>query len=138
MVQPWVTKKPENVINQWGGIIGLACRYRYQRLNGSPGTFTLYIEYLHLITRDYPPIDKFGNKMASPDEWIAMGKRLGFGPKMQDRVVLSASELIADVPLLVGYLGATAGPHVHINANYKEGEKGYLYFPRFDPTVMIY
>lgn len=138
LVQPWKTKKPENVINQWGGILGLACRYRYQQASGATGTFTLYLEYLHLITRDYPPIDKRGNKFVSPEQWLALGKNLGFGPRMQNRRVFTAAELTRGAPLLVGYLGATAGPHVHINANYEPGEKGYKLYPRFDPTVMIY
>jgi len=138
LIQPWKTKKPENVINEWGGILGLACRYWYEKLDGSRGEFTLYIEYLHLITEDYPPIDKRGNKFLSTDAWVAMGKKAGFGSEMQNRRVLSASQMTGSKPLLVGYLGATAGPHVHINANYAEGnQRRYLYFPRFDPAIMI-
>jgi hypothetical protein len=140
LVQPWHPKKvePSNVISSWGGILGLACRYTYQKLDGSLANLLLYIEYLHLITEEYLPIDTRGNQMTSLNAWLAMGKKAGFGPAMQNNTLLSASQLTAGNPLLVGYLGATAGPHVHINANYNtEGKQRYTFFPRFDPRVMM-
>jgi hypothetical protein len=138
LLPDWNKKvKPGKVIQSWGGVVGLACRYTYLRHDGSKGIFTLYIEYLHLITEDFLPIDKSGNKMLTLEQWRAMGKPIGFGPRMKNKTILSASELTGNNPLLVGYLGATYGPHVHIQANYLEGEKGYKFFPRFDPTVAI-
>jgi hypothetical protein len=135
LVQPWNPKKakPENVIPSWGGVVGLACRYTY----GSQKVFTLYIEYLHLITEDFLPINQRGKALVTVEQWQAMGKPIGFGPRMQQGTILSASELTGKNPLLVGYLGATSFPHVHIQANYRHGEGDYQFFPRFDPTVMI-
>jgi hypothetical protein len=133
-VQPW---KPIGVFD-YGGVLGLACRYTYTKDNGSPGVFTLYIEYLHLITPEYLPKDGNG-RIISLVEWAAAGKgkNIGFGPEMRNNAILSADQLTGATPLLVGFLGATQGPHVHIQASYGDGEKGYLNYPRFDPVVML-
>jgi hypothetical protein len=132
-VQPW---KPVGGFD-YGGVLGLACRFTYTKNNGSSGLFTLYIQYLHLITREYLPKDGSG-KIISLAEWAAAGKEkhMGFGPEMRDYALLSADKLVGGPPLLVGFLGATQWPHVHIQASYKDGE-GYAAFPRIDPTVMI-
>ncbi len=134
-VQPW---KPRGVFD-YGGVLGLACRYSYMKNNSSLGLFTLYIEYLHLITPEYLPMDGRGRKI-SFTEWIAAGKekRMGFGPEMQNNTELSADKLTSGSPLLVGFLGASQFPHVHIQANYRHGKQGRLFYPRFDPAVMIY
>ncbi|MBW4446909.1 MAG: hypothetical protein KME38_08525 [Spirirestis rafaelensis WJT71-NPBG6] len=54
LVQPWQSGK--NGIS-WGGVIGLAYRYDYTQLDASPGRFTLYTEYVHLITLEFLPRD---------------------------------------------------------------------------------
>jgi hypothetical protein len=133
-VQPW---KPVGGFD-YGGVLGLACRFTYTKNNGSSGLFTLYIEYLHLITPEYLPKDGSGKKI-SLAEWVVAGKEkhMGFGPEMRNNALLSADRLVGGPPLLVGFLGTTQGPHVHIHANYGDGERGYLFFPRLDPTVMI-
>jgi N-acetylmuramoyl-L-alanine amidase/uncharacterized protein YycO len=130
--QPWRSQDD----SAYGGVVGLACRYTYSKSDGSPGVFTLYIEYLHLITPDFLPKDGNGN-VISTDTWAATGKGIGFGPRIQDRHQLTAADLTAGDPVLVGYLGATQFPHVHIQAAYGDGEHLYLRTPRFDPTVMI-
>lgn len=140
-VQPWdprAQKSGSAVINSWGGIVGLACRYNYQRFDGKQGVFTVYLEYLHLIAENFPPVNQFGNKFMTTAQWVALGRNAGFGPLMQNNAVLLPHHFTASPPPLIGYLGATYGPHVHIHANYEDGEKGYKFFPRFDPTVMIY
>jgi hypothetical protein len=119
----------------YGGVIGLACRYGYTRRDGSAGVFTLYLEYLHLITPEFLPKGGDGHVIPA-DEWEATGKGIGFGPLMRQGAVLSAADLSAGT-VLVGYLGATEFPHVHLQAAYADGEKGYTRSPRFDPTVML-
>src|SRR5207247_8117720 len=120
----------------YGGVVGLACRYGFTRTDGSPSTFTLYIEFLHLITPDYLPKDGRGQTV-SADTWAATGKGIGFGARIQNGARLSAGDLCAGDPVLVGYLGATQFPHVHIQAAYATGEQRYLRSPRIDPAVMI-
>jgi hypothetical protein len=132
-VQKWGT--PNNP-DSYGGVIGLACRYGYSRSDGSVGVFTLYVEYLHLITPTYLPKDGQG-KIISADTWAATGKGIGFGPRIQQGAQLPATELAGDPPILVGYLGATQFPHVHIQASFADGAQGYVKAPRIDPTIVI-
>lgn len=132
LAQPWGTQSDA----AYGGVVGLACRYGYTRTDGSTSTLTLYIEFLHLITPDYLPKDGQGNKI-SADAWAVTSKGIGFGPRIQNGARLSADELCAGDPILVGHLGATQFPHVHIQAAYGAGELRYLRSPRFDPAVMI-
>jgi hypothetical protein len=122
--------------SEYGGVAGLACRYTYTKNDGTPGLFTLFVEYWHLITPAYLPKDGNG-RILSLAEWLAAGKggRMGLGPKMVDGAILKPGDFAN--PPLVGYLGATQWPHVHIHANYKEGEHRYLLYPRFDPTAVI-
>lgn len=120
----------------YGGVIGLACHYAFTRSNGSPGSFTLYVEYLHLITPRFLPKDGQG-KSISAEAWGATGKGIGFGPRMQQGARLSAADLAVDPPIVIGYLGATEFPHVHIQVGYADGEHGYVKAPRVDPTVVI-
>jgi Papain-like cysteine protease AvrRpt2 len=131
-LQPWSSQDA----GAYGGVVGLACRYRYTKTDGSPGIFTLYIEYLHLITPAFLPKDGQGH-VISAESWAATGKGIGFGPRMQNGASLTAEDLTGREPLLVGYLGATEFPHVHIQAAYGPGEQGYLRTPRLDPTVML-
>lgn len=119
-----------------GGVAGLSCRYHYTRKGGSPGTFTLYIEYLHLITNEYLPQDGHGDEI-SAERWTKTGKGIGFGPSMHEGAHLGAADVTGSTPLLVGYLGATSFPHVHIQAAFAGGEVDYVRKPRFDPAVML-
>lgn len=130
--QPW---EPTEA-GAYGGVLGLACRYDYTRRDGSSGRFTIYVEYLHLITDRYLPKDGGGNVISARD-WAATGKGSGFGPHMTNGAVLSAADLTGGAPLLVGYLGATEFPHVHIQAAYRDGEHGYLRAPRLDPEAVV-
>jgi N-acetylmuramoyl-L-alanine amidase len=130
--QPW---RP-NSDGAYGGVLGLACRYDYTRNDGRSGRFTLYVEFLHLITADYLPKDGQGRAI-SPETWQAMGKGIGFGPSMGTRTLLSAADLQSSPPLLVGYLGASEFPHVHIQVAYRDGEHAYLRAPRLDPAMVI-
>ena len=131
-VQPW---KPKGG-GSYGGVLGLACYYDYTKNDGTTGTFTLYVEYLHLITKDYLPKRRNGTLISEAD-WAATGKGIGFGPKMVDGATLSASDLTSGQSLLVGYLGATQFPHVHIQVAYAKREKKYARSRRLDPTVML-
>ena len=135
VVRTFTETKPDN---GYGSGVGLACRYAYTTLAGSSASFTLYVEYWHLITRDTLPFPGQGGKIPF-DTWLAAGKggRMGFGPEMRKDNVLSAGKLTGGSPLLVGYLGATRWPHVHIHVNFKHGTAGYLFYPRIDPTVVI-
>src|SRR5262249_41184150 len=113
--QPWPPRKDwYKDPMSYGGVVGLACSYAYTKQDGSHGRFTLYVEYLHLITPDFLPKDGNNNPITA-DTWKATGKGSGFGPKMQDHAQLSFDELTGSPPILVGYLGATQFPHVHIN-----------------------
>ena len=132
-VQPWL---PEDA-NSYGGVLGLACCYAYTRDDGTPGLFTLYVEYLHLITPTFLPKDGSG-RIITAVEWEATRKGIGFGPRMQNDAVLSAADLTGGAPLLVGYLGATQFPHVHIQVRYADGQVvPSRRSPRLDPTVVI-
>jgi N-acetylmuramoyl-L-alanine amidase/cell wall-associated NlpC family hydrolase len=131
-LQPW----RGHTNDDRGGVAGLSCRYRYKKSDGSIGTFTLYLEYLHLITNEYMPQDGHGD-LISADTWARTGKGIGFGPSMHEGAHLSAADLATGAPLLVGYLGATSFPHVHIQAGFASGEVDYVRKPRFDPAVML-
>ncbi len=118
----------------YGGAVTLACVYSYRRLDGLQAYFTLSIEYLHLITQDYPPRDDLGRQLAT-------SSGVTFGPRMRHGAILQGDELTGRSPLLVGYLGATQTPHVHIQASYRAGEaqtRPRKTDIRLDPTVMLY
>ncbi|HYR10151.1 MAG TPA: S8 family serine peptidase, partial [Longimicrobium sp.] len=131
--QPWSSQDA----GAYGGVLGLACRYTYTREDGSSGTLTLYAEWLHLITSAFLPKDGSGNAITA-EAWAATGKGIGFGPRMRNGARLTAAELTGGPPLLIGYLGATQFPHVHIQAASRDGSHGYLRGPRFDPVVMLH
>jgi subtilisin family serine protease len=131
--QPWSSQEG----GSYGGVLGLACRYTCTREDGSSGTLTLYAEWLHLITPDFLPRDGAGTTITA-QAWAATGKGIGFGPRMRNGARLSAAELTGGAPLLIGYLGATQFPHVHIQAACRDGSHGYLRGPRFDPVVMLH
>lgn len=133
LAQPWSSRDA----GAYGGVLGLACRYTYSKPDGSSGTLTMYVEFLHLITPTFLPKDGSSN-LITAEAWDATGKGIGFGPQMRNGARLSAAELTGGTPLLVGYLGATPFPHVHIQVSCRDGAHGYLRTPRIDPTVMLH
>ena len=138
LTQPW--SQPGMA---YGGVVGLACRYQYQDNSNNTQTFTLYLEFLHLITRQYPPKNGQGNIIAA-DQWTAGNSSrpgplpIDFGPRMINNAILQPSDFAQGNVPLVGYLGATEFPHVHLQAAFATGNHNYLRELRFDPEVMIY
>lgn len=133
LVQPWQSRKTDS---SYGGVIGLAYRYDYTKLDASLGRFTLYTEYLHLITSEFLPKDSEG-KIISADVWAAMNKGIGLGAKMQNNRRLTQSEMSDSEPILIGYLGALPSPHVHIQTAFGYKDCLYMRRPRFDPAVTL-
>jgi hypothetical protein len=143
--QPWPPGCPEQVWcsnptvdDSYGGIVGLAAHYSY----GNNQILTVYIEYEHLIAKKYPPRNDNGTFVDNQGQPIGSGdyvaKNLGcylFGSMMQDQRTLSAEEL-HNHPL-IGYLGATENPHVHIQAAFGFGRQGYMKTNLFDPGVVL-
>ena len=80
-----------------------------------------------------------GQPKITMSAWLAAGKgsNMGFGTRMKNGATLSASQLTRGAPLLVGYLGSTRWPHVHIHAAYAPGRRNYIRFPRFDSMIMM-
>jgi hypothetical protein len=119
----------------YGGLAGLACTYAYKKKDGSDAELTLYIEYLHLITEKYLP--KYGGgtkkdgKVMTAEEWS--GKPVGLGERMKKGEVIEAADLTGNNPPLVGYLGATQWPHLHMQVSLP----GFGRFPRVDPRIVI-
>ena len=133
LVQPWQSGK--NGIS-WGGVIGLAYRYDYIKPDASLGRFTLYTEYVHLITSEFLPRDGDGN-IISADVWAAMNKNIGFGAKMQNNLLLTNPDIIGSEPILIGYMGSLPSPHVHIQTAFGYGDQLYMRRPRFAPEVTL-
>ena len=127
--------------NAYGSHVGIACVYAYPKGDGTKGRFTFYIEYLHLITRDTLPVIRPDGTTVTMADWLAAGKgnRIGFGPRMTPKTTFSRDELAsASPPPVVGYLGATVWPHVHIQVAFTHGvAKKYAKTPRVDPEVAI-
>lgn len=94
---------------------------------------------VHLMSPDTLPYPEQGPKI-SLEQWLAAGKggQMDFRPQMKEGNALTAAQLTSGTPLLVGYLGATRWPHVHIQVGFKHGVAGYIRKPRVDPAVMIY
>lgn len=134
VIRIYTHKEPDNA---YGGWVSISCIYKYQKTDGSIGRFTLYIEYLHLITKDTLPYDGDGSKI-STESWLAAGnsQKLGFGPEMIKGKTFTPAQLTGK-PLLIGYLGTTRWPHVHIQVGFKPGVAESASSPRVDPTVMI-
>ncbi len=105
-VQPWT----DTSNHAYGGVIGISCVYNY-----SGGQFTLYMEALHLITERFLPKDESG-RVATLAEWHDTGRGIGFGPEMVDGALLPLPSFAAGAYPLIGYLGATQTPHVHVQA----------------------
>jgi hypothetical protein len=136
LVQKWSPSKTK-VDAAYGGVLGLAAHYQYLDNNGKPQVFTAYIEYEHLITDDYLPRRDNGDFIDDQGQKIDPGTYSGckgFGAKMTNGV-LTAAEL-AQHPL-IGYLGATQTPHVHIQAAFSPGKVGYVRKRFFDPSVLL-
>ena len=131
--QPW---KPDSD-DAYGGIVGVACHYQYTKQSGGTDHFTIYVEYLHLITDSYLPKDKAG-VIATPAQWVATGKPKGFGPDIKTNAKWSRTEFLGPVYAIAGYLGATQTPHVHVQAAYAPGKVEYARDIRLDPELVIY
>ncbi len=111
-----VTTQPWAGDGDWdyGGIVRLALRYR----GDSGNTYTINLDYLHLITPAKHPrndnhqfIDNKGNPIGPSDYADCMG----FGPGITSGTKLSPQDL-AKHPL-IGFLGATQTSHTHIQAS---------------------
>ena len=131
--QPWEPKDGDS----YGGIVGVACYYQYAKTGGGTGEFTLYVEYLHLITEKYLAKNSTG-KVATLDEWKATGKSYGFGPNIVNNAKWDKTSFLGPTLPVVGYLGATQFPHVHIQAAYEPGRVQYARNTRFDPEIIVY
>jgi hypothetical protein len=121
----------------YGGLVGLAAHYRYRDDQGQSQIFTAYIEYEHLITAGYLPRRDQGDFVDEQNQKIDPGAYSGcrsFGGRMV-KGVLSAADL-AQHPL-IGFLGATQTPHVHIQAAFSSGKVGYAHQRFFDPSVLL-
>jgi len=125
----------------YGAYVSIACIYTYPKPDGATGRLKFYIQYLHLITKDALPMINNSGTIVTMTEWIAAGKinKMGFGPRMAVNNVFSRQELVAaSVPPLIGYMGATPAPHVHIQVAFShEIAKKQIRIPFVDPTVVI-
>lgn len=132
-VQPWEPKDGDS----YGGIVGAACHYKFNKASGGTGEFTLYVEYLHLITEKYLAKNAAG-KIATLDEWKATGKPYGFGPGINNNDKCDTTAFLGPTLAVAGYLGATQTPHVHVQCAYEPGKVSYSFNTRVDPEVIIY
>jgi hypothetical protein len=133
-LQPWLPTDG----NSYGGIVGISCFYSYKNNSGNDAEFTLYIEFLHLITDRFLPKDKSG-KVATAEEWHDTGRGIGFGPALQNNLVLDPVFFLGPTYSIIGYLGATQTPHVHIQvAFYNSRTESKSPAIRIDPMVAVY
>jgi hypothetical protein len=136
LVQKWSPSKT-TVDASYGGVLGLAAHYQYVDNNGKQQVFTAYVEYEHLITGDYPPRRDNGDFSDDENQKIDSGTYSGckgFGARMTNGVLTAAD--LAQHPL-IGYLGATQTPHIHIQAAFSFGKVGYVRQRFFDPAVLL-
>ena len=131
-LQPWT---PTDDLS-YGGIVGVACHYQYNKQSGGADFFTIYVEYLHLITDAYLAKNKAG-EIATKDQWAATGKPKGFGPSLTNNAKWSKTEFLGPSYSIAGYLGATQTPHVHVQAAHKPGKVNYARDLRLDPQLVI-
>jgi hypothetical protein len=130
--EPW---KPHANTNgtpgsSWGDVVGINAQYTYTKSDGTPGVLTFYIEYLHLISPDYPPWGDNGIPIDTPVPCS------GLGPDMKNGKKLTPGA-IAQRPL-IGFEGATQTPHVHVQARLADGSVGgLLKGPLVDPTLVL-
>ena len=139
IVQPWSPgndpAKPPS--DGYGGIVGLAAHYQYADNGGKPQTFTAYVEYEHLITATYLPRRDNGDFVDNENQKIDAGTYTGckgFGTLMTNGTMTAAQ--LAQHPL-IGYLGSTQNPHVHVQAAFSPGKVRYLATRFFDPAVLL-
>jgi hypothetical protein len=142
VVQKWSPPKELDKAGKldfsYGGVLGLAAHYQYLDNSGKPKVFTAYIEYLHLITDDYPPRADNGDFIDNQGQKIDAGAYSGckgFGARMTNGNVLTAVDLALHP--LIGYLGATVTPHVHIKAAFSPGRVGAVQRLIFDPAILL-
>lgn len=110
-LQPWSSQDDHS----YGGIVGFSCVYAYANSSGGTAEFTLYIEYLHLITEKFLPKDSTG-RIASLNEWSDTGRGIGFNPHLKNSQKLDPVYFLGPSYGVIGYLGATQTPHVHVQA----------------------
>lgn len=133
-LQPWNPADDDS----YGGIVGMSCIYSYNDNSGGTSEFTLYIEFLHLITERYLPKDKTG-RIATRAEWMDTGRGIGFGPDLHDGDLVTPGFFTGPGFPLIGYLGATETPHVHIQVaffNRRTYEKKVAI--RIDPMIVVF
>jgi hypothetical protein len=131
---PWKATAQKNA---YGGVVAIALHYSYPKSDGTTGKMTVQVEYLHLITPDFLPKNGQG-QITSQKDWQATGKASGFGPSMTNGGRLTAADLSKGP--LVGQLGASEFPHVHIQTRLAEGDRSYVSKRQgkaFDPTIVI-
>jgi hypothetical protein len=132
--QPWSSTED----HAYGGIVGMSCIYAYQSNQGGTAEFTLYVEWLHLITEQFLPKDKSA-RIATLSEWQDTGRGIGFGPEMQNGRVVKADFFDSSGLPIIGYLGATQTPHVHVQAAYFNSRSySKVAVIRVDPMVVVY
>jgi len=137
VIRRWHTREKKNA---YGSGVGIAAVYSYPTPDGTTRRFTLYVEYLHLITKETLPVIRTDGTTLSLAEWAAAGKmgQLGFGPRMEEGTAFSRADLSAQAPL-VGYLGATVSPHVHIQVAFSHSAvRKYIRYPRVDPAAVLH
>jgi hypothetical protein len=132
--QPWSSTEDHS----YGGVLGMSCIYSYMQQGGTTAQFTLYIEFLHLITEQFLPKDKSG-RIATLAEWQDTGRGIGFGPEMKNNTMVEPNFFLGPSYSTIGYLGATQSPHVHVQVAYfdrKTFDKNPMI--RINPTLALY
>jgi hypothetical protein len=130
-VEPW---KPSATPDgkpgfDYGDVVSVNAQYAYTKADGSSGTFTFYVEYLHLITPSFPPLNNDGTP-------IPPVPCSGLGPEMKNGKKFSVADL-SKRPL-IGFDGATQTAHVHVQARLADGSVGgFLKGPLVDPRIVL-
>lgn len=133
-LQPWSSTDD----HAYGGVLGVNCHYEYNKTSGGKGEFTLYVEYLHLITERFLAKNAAA-KIATLDEWKATGKPYGFGDGLSNGQQWDRTAFLGPVYSVAGYLGATQTPHVHIQCAFEHGKvTNSPNQVRVDPEIVIY
>lgn len=133
-LQPWSSSDNDS----YGGIVGMSCIYSYNNNSGGTSEFTLYVEFLHLINEKYLPKDRSGT-IATSAEWSDTGRGIGFGPSLQNGSLVTPGFFIGPGFPLIGYLGATETPHVHIQVSFfnkRTYDKNATI--RIDPMIVVF
>lgn len=125
-----------NTSDSYGASLALVYKYRYSSSQKKDQYFYINTEYRHLITEEFLPKDGDGN-IIPEENWRITGKNMGFGPLMKDNSELSSSQLSIPSPALIGYIGATELPHVHIECSFSETSPVIIKENLFDPTIAL-